>query len=116
MSVKVIKNLVKTELPLLDIPGTKAYLTDVAGSDDAVSPIAAGMFRLEKSNALPFTYKYDEMKLVLEGEVTIEDGEGTLHELVAGDLIHFEKGAKVVFSTPSTGLMFYVAQKNIGEL
>ena len=37
-------------------------------------------------------------------------------ELVAGDLIQFSKGAKVIFSTPSSGLMFYVAQRKFGEL
>jgi ethanolamine utilization protein EutQ (cupin superfamily) len=116
MTVKVIKNAIGTDLPLLDIPGIKAYLTDVAASDDTTSPITAGMFRLEKSNPLDFTYKYDEMKVVIEGQVTIEDSQGIFHDLVAGDLIHFAKDAKVVFSTPSSALMFYVAQKKFGEL
>ncbi|WP_160060232.1 cupin domain-containing protein [Psychromonas sp. L1A2] len=116
MTVKVLKDVIGTDLPLLDIPGIKAYLTDVTASDNTTSPIAAGMFRLDKSNPLDFTYKYDEMKIVLEGEVTVEDEQGTSHELVAGDLIQFSKGAKVIFSTPSSGLMFYVAQRKFGEL
>ena len=116
MSVKVLKNVIGTDLPLLDIPGVKAYLADVSASENATSPMTGGMFRLEASDPLDFTYKYDEMKIVLEGEVTIEDSEGVSHELVAGDFIQFSKGAKVIFSTPSSGLMLYVAQRKFGEL
>jgi ethanolamine utilization protein EutQ (cupin superfamily) len=116
MKVNIMKDAAGTKLPLLDIPNIKAYLLDIASSDNEGSPITAGLFRLEKGEPLEFTYKYDEVKIVLEGEVTITDDNGVDHELVAGDLINFASGANTVFKTNSSGLMFYVAQKKFGVL
>ena len=116
MKVTITKNASGTELPLLDIPGIKAYLLDIASSENEAAPITAGLFKLEKGDPLDFTYKYDEMKLDLEGEVTITDDEGVDHELKAGDMINFKSGASTTFKTNSSGLMFYVAQKEFGVL
>jgi uncharacterized cupin superfamily protein len=61
---------------------------------------------------LPYSYGFDEFKLVLEGEMTVEDeGSGQVYELKAGDLIQFSAGTKVSFSSQSSGLALYVAQR-----
>lgn len=39
-------------------------------------PISCGFFRLEKGTPLVYEYTYDEMKIILEGEVTISDETG----------------------------------------
>lgn len=59
----------KYEIPLL--AGDNAYLGDVFSSEklSPETPISAGLYRLKKGEPLVYTYKYDEMKIILEGEL-----------------------------------------------
>lgn len=98
------------ELPDMNIPGVAGFLLDV-DSGKSGPPITSGMFRLNAGEPLEYTYDFDEFKVVLEGEMHITEKDGTKHVLKQGDMIRFTKGASVTFSTPSTGLTFYVAQR-----
>ncbi|KAI0131894.1 RmlC-like cupin domain-containing protein [Xylariales sp. AK1849] len=99
------------KIPLL--AGDNAYLGDVFSSDklSPEKPISAGLYRLEKGEPLVYTYKYDEMKIILEGDFTISDATGQKVTAVKGDVFFFPKGSTITFTTTNYGLGFYVGQR-----
>ncbi|KAK2612265.1 hypothetical protein QQS21_001691 [Conoideocrella luteorostrata] len=98
------------EIPLL--ANNNAFLGDVFSSDQtAESPISAGFFRLKKGEPLTYTYKYDEMKIFLEGDYTITDAGGQTTTAKPGDVVFFPKGSTITFTTSDYGLAFYVGQR-----
>lgn len=111
MSVTKFAAATSTELPKLDLPDIVAFLKDVASVDSAGAPLTFGLFRMSAGKPLGYAYDFDEFKLVLEGELTVVDDAGVATHLKAGDVVQFAKGAKVEFSSPSTALAFYVAQR-----
>lgn len=58
------------------IANENAYLGDIVSSTDSEKPISAGFYRLEKGTPLVYTYHYDEMKIIVEGEFDIKDETG----------------------------------------
>jgi ethanolamine utilization protein EutQ (cupin superfamily) len=72
-------------------------------------PISAGFYRLEKGTPLVYTYTYDEMKIILEGQFEISDETGQKVTALPGDVFYFPKGAKITFTTETYGLAFYVS-------
>ena len=56
----------------------------------------------------------EELKLILEGEFHLTDGTGQEVVAKAGDLMHFPKGAKILFNTPKTALGYYCGQRKGG--
>ncbi|KAG7008515.1 hypothetical protein G7Y79_00005g016560 [Physcia stellaris] len=64
---------VKFQPPL--IANGNAFLGDVFSSDSLspTTPISAGFYRLAPGPALIYEYTYDEMKILLEGEMEISD-------------------------------------------
>jgi ethanolamine utilization protein EutQ (cupin superfamily) len=111
MSIRIFQAATRQQLTGLKIPDTVAFLDDLGSSGNKSAPITAGLFRMGKGQAMPYTYDFDEFKLVLEGEMTVTEESGNVYELKAGDLIQFSAGAKVKFSSHSSGLAFYVAQR-----
>ena len=111
MTIRIFPSATHQQLSDLKIPDTVAFLDDLGSSGNPASPITAGLFRMGQGQAMPYTYTFDEFKLVLEGEMTVTEDSGKVHELKAGDLIQFSAGAKVSFSSHSSGLAFYVAQR-----
>jgi ethanolamine utilization protein EutQ (cupin superfamily) len=99
------------QIPLL--AGDNAYLGDLFSSDklNPEKPISAGLYRLEKGDPLVYTYKYDEMKIVLEGDYTISDETGQKVVAGPGDVFFFPKGSTITFTTENYGLAFYVGQR-----
>ncbi|KAL4995560.1 RmlC-like cupin domain-containing protein [Aspergillus recurvatus] len=87
------------------IANENAFLGDIDSR-----PISAGFYRLEKGTPLIYEYTYDEMKIILEGEFEISDETGQKVTAVPGDVLHFPKGSKITFTTPSYGLAFYVSE------
>lgn len=77
--------------------------------DNAEKPISCGFYRLEKGTPLVYTYTYDEMKIILEGQFEISDETGQKVTASPGDVFYFPKGAKITFTTESYGLAFYVS-------
>ena len=100
----------KFEIPLL--ASDNAFLGDIFSSEkNSDSPISAGLFRFEKGEPLTYTYKYDEMKIFLEGDYTITDATGQTTTARPGDVVYFPKGSTITFTTEEGGLAFYVGQR-----
>ncbi|CAM1501471.1 Fc.00g034550.m01.CDS01 [Cosmosporella sp. VM-42] len=101
----------KFDIPLL--AGDNAFLGDVFSSDQTSTekPVSAGFFRLKKGEPLTYTYTYDEMKIILEGDYTITDTTGKSVTAGPGDVFYFPKGATITFTTTDYGLAFYCGQR-----
>ncbi len=80
-------------------------LKDVITSSDR-SPMAAGYMALDKGN-FSWTLSYDEIDIILEGELEIRRGLDVVRGGV-GDVIYVPKGSSVVFSTPGKVRFVYV--------
>lgn len=86
-------------------PNQQIGLTDVIGSGDN-SPIAAGFMQWEKSS-FPWTLNYDEIEVILEGELHITCG-GKTSIGKAGDVMFVPKGSSIEFGTPSKVRFVYI--------
>ena len=90
----------------LATPGTNVRLKDVVTAADG-SSMAAGYMSLEKGE-FPWTLTYDEVDIVLEGELVITRGDVASHGR-PGDVIFIPKGSRITFGTPSLARFVYVA-------
>jgi ethanolamine utilization protein EutQ len=90
----------------LATPGTNVRLKDVVTSADG-SSMAAGYMMLEKGE-FPWTLTYDEVDIVLEGELVITRGSISAHGR-PGDVIFIPKGSSITFGTPNRVRFIYVA-------
>jgi ethanolamine utilization protein EutQ len=90
----------------LATPGTNVRLKDVVTAADG-SSMAAGYMSLDRGE-FPWTLTYDELDIVLEGELVITRN-GTSARAKAGDLIFIPKGSDITFGTPSHVRFVYVA-------
>jgi ethanolamine utilization protein EutQ len=80
-------------------------LKDVITSADR-SPMASGYMTLEKGE-FSWTLNYDEVDIVLEGELVITRGRESVRGN-AGDVIFIPKGSNITFGTPSRVRFVYV--------
>lgn len=71
------------------------------------SSMAAGFMQWENA-FFPWTLNYDEIDMVLEGELHVRHQGETL-VAKAGDVMFIPKGASIEFGTPSTVRFLYVA-------
>lgn len=102
----------KMELKSMNVKGTNAFLSDIVGSHDPKAPISCGLFRMEKGNSLTYTYGYDEAKIIIKGEMTVDDGT-TKVKAVPGDILFFPKGSTITFSSETQGTGFICGQREI---
>lgn len=116
MAMKHFKNAQKMEISSLNIDGVNAFLQDVDSSNDPNAPISFGFFRMEAGNPLEYTYSYDECKIIVEGEMTVEEVGGQTVDVSPGDVLFFARGTKTIFTSKSSGLGFYCGQRKQGEL
>ncbi|MGB4806065.1 MAG: cupin domain-containing protein, partial [Anaerolineae bacterium] len=89
----------------LATPGTDVQLKDVITSDDR-TPMAVGYMSLERGE-FPWTLTYDEIDIVLEGELVITRGRDAVRG-GPGDVIFIPKGSSITFGTPSRTRFVYV--------
>lgn len=89
----------------LAAPGTNVRLKDVITSGDG-SPVASGYMALDKGE-FPWTLTYDEVDVVLEGELVITRGQEVVRGL-PGDTIFIPKGSSITFGSPSFTRFVYV--------
>ncbi len=90
----------------LATPGTNVRLKDVVTSSDG-SSMAAGFMALDKGE-FPWTLTYDEVDIVLDGELIITRGNTAVHA-GPGDVIFIPKGSSITFGTPDKVRFVYVA-------
>lgn len=81
-------------------------LTDVVTAADG-SSMAAGFMHWENA-FFPWTLNYDEIDMVLEGELHVRH-EGETMIAKAGDVMFIPKGSSIEFGTPSSVRFLYVA-------
>jgi len=86
-------------------PGTNVWLKDVVVKQDR-SPIAAGYMSLDKGE-MQWTLTYDEIDIVLEGELVITRGREQVRGRT-GDVIYIPKGSSITFGTPNWTRFVYV--------
>ncbi len=104
-------------MPESEYPGTEGFIGDVYENPEQ-SVMCSGFFELRHTDApLCYVYEYDEMKVVLEGELLLENkGTGQSQVARAKDAIFFPKGSTIHFSTPSHALAFYTGHRDAGLL
>ncbi|MDF1490080.1 cupin domain-containing protein [Tessaracoccus caeni] len=86
-------------------PDQKVHAVDVVTTDDG-SPIAAGYMSLTEG-AFEWTLNYDEVQIVLEGELHLGlDGGNKVGR--SGDIFYVPKGSTITFGTPSWAKFIYV--------
>ena len=81
-------------------------LADIISSADSNSPMAAGYMGW-KNCFFPWTLNYDEVDVVLEGELHIRCG-GETSIAKTGDVIFIPKGSSIEFGTPSSVRFVFV--------
>jgi ethanolamine utilization protein EutQ len=86
-------------------PGTNVWLKDVVVMQDR-SPMGAGYMSLDKGE-MQWTLTYDEIDIVLEGELVITRGSEQVRGKT-GDVIYIPKGSSITFGTPSWTRFVYV--------
>jgi len=86
-------------------PGTNVWLKDVVVTQDR-SPMGAGYMSLDKGE-MQWTLNYDEIDIVLEGELVISRGSEQVRGKT-GDVIYIPKGSSITFGTPSWTRFVYV--------
>ncbi len=107
-SLKVVHGASVNMEPFLDgpaTPGTNVRLKDVVVKEDR-GPMGAGYMALEKGE-MKWTLTYDEMDIVLEGELVITRGIEQVRG-GPGDVIYIPKGSSITFGTPSRTRFVYV--------
>jgi len=86
-------------------PGMNVWLKDVVLTQDR-SPMGAGYMSLDKGE-MQWTLTYDEIDIVLEGELVITRGSEQVRGK-AGDVIYIPKGSSITFGTPNWTRFVYV--------
>ncbi|GAB6070991.1 hypothetical protein JCM30760_20880 [Thiomicrorhabdus hydrogeniphila] len=106
----------RTDIRTMGVQGSNAFLSDLVVSNDPDKTIVGGFFKMEKSdNPLIYAYDYDEMKIIVEGEMIISDETGQEVYASVGDVFYFPKGSVITFQSPSVGLGFFCGQRREGE-
>ena len=106
--LKVVKLANVQVEPFLDgktTPGTNVWLKDVVVTQDR-SPMGAGYMSLDKGE-MQWTLTYDEIDIVLEGELVITRGNEQVRGKT-GDVIYIPKGSSITFGTPNWTRFVYV--------
>jgi ethanolamine utilization protein EutQ len=85
--------------------GTNVWLKDVVVTQDR-SPMGAGYMSLDKGE-MAWTLTYDEIDIVLEGELVITRGKEQVRGKT-GDVIYIPKGSSITFGTPNWTRFVYV--------
>ncbi len=116
MAVKYFGGAQSQDIASLGIDGINAFLQDIISSNSEEAPITCGFFKMGSGNPLEYTYSYDECKIMLEGEMTIAEDGGETITVKPGDVVYFDSGTKVTFTSDSSGKAFYVGQRKFGAL
>ena len=103
------------ELASMGSEGARVFQSKTACSGNEQAPITAGFFRMEAGDSLEYTYSCDECKLLLEGELTPAEKGSVTVTLRPGNAVFFSKATTVTFPTASSGTVFYVGQRKLGE-
>lgn len=106
----------KDQQPSMNIADVSAWLGDTFVSANPTvhkdKPMCAGFFHLEAGKALDYTYDYEEMKIVVEGEFNITEVKtGKKYNAKVGDVLYFTDGDHIIFETPNRAVGFFCGQR-----
>jgi ethanolamine utilization protein EutQ len=87
------------------MPGTNVWQKEVVAVQDR-SPMGAGYMSLDKGE-MQLTLSYDEIDIVLEGELVITRGSEQVRAKT-GDVIYISKGSNITYGTPGWTRFVYV--------
>ena len=92
--------------------GDQAAVTEVTGAGDGTQ-LGTGLARFTKAE-IPWTVQYDEVILVIEGELTVRTEAG---DLKAGprDCIWLPKGTKLLYVSESALVFYAIHPSNWSE-
>lgn len=100
------------DLPSMQVPAVNAFIADTFANPEG-SALCGGFFELKAGEPLDYTYTYDEMKVVVEGEFHLTDlDSGQTVVARAKDVLFFPKGSRIRFQTPERALGFYTGQRS----
>lgn len=99
----------------METPGVNAWLEDVTGTAaGADRPMTCAFFKIAKSDEpLIYDYDYDEVKIILDGVITVSDGTNTV-DATKGDVLLLPNGVHVTFTTDSEGTAFVCGARDAG--
>ena len=86
-------------------PGQQVRTADVVTGEDG-APMAAGYMSLT-AGSFPWHFSYDEVQIVLEGELHLGTPDGVRIGR-PGDVLYVPKGSDITFGTPSWARFVYV--------
>jgi ethanolamine utilization protein EutQ len=110
--MKYKQNAISDPQPSMGIEGVDATLGDTFVSDSKDKTLCAGFFHLNKTDKpLVYTYDYEEMKVIVDGEFVITDESGYKVHAKPGDVFFFGDGETITFETPSRGVGFFTGQR-----
>lgn len=100
MGFFVFRNALGAKKKRFDLgPDAKFTLGDVITSKDSFGAFYVGMF--EGSGRFDVDYTYDEIALILQGELELINKEtGEKKTLTKGDVFLMNKGSKTTFNSP----------------
>lgn len=115
--MKIKHQAIKDAQPSMNVSGVDAWLGDtfvssLAAAANKEQPLCAGFFHLEAGKPLDYTYDYEEMKVVVEGEFHLTEVK-TGQKVVAktGDVLYFSDGDQIIFDTPKRAVGFFCGQR-----
>ncbi|HSI95611.1 MAG TPA: hypothetical protein VK938_05940 [Methylophilaceae bacterium] len=115
--MKYKQQAIKDKQPSMNVDGVPAWLGDTfvsgpANANNKDKPLCAGFFHLEAGKALDYTYDYEEMKIVVDGEFNItEVNTGKKYNAKVGDVLYFSDGDRIIFETPHHAVGFFCGQR-----
>ncbi|RAK80050.1 uncharacterized protein BO72DRAFT_493881 [Aspergillus fijiensis CBS 313.89] len=86
---------------------SNVFFDDLLGTEkrESGNPIVGSWFRIEKGpEATPPEYTYDEVGIVIEGEINLRDETGQTATVRPGDTFFFPRGSTITFSSDSYGV------------
>ena len=110
--LKFFPDAQQMDLASMEEPGVAAFFSDIVGSGHPQSPISCGLFEIEAGKPLVYTYDYDDIKIMLEGNINFSDGQQEV-SAKPGDVLFFPNGSTITFSTETSGLAFACGQRAV---
>jgi ethanolamine utilization protein EutQ len=106
----------KDQQPSMNVEGVAAWLGDTFVSANPSTnkdyPLCTGFFHLGAGKPLDYTYDYEEMKIVVEGEFNITEVKtGKKYNAKVGDVLYFTDGDHIIFETPNRAVGFFCGQR-----